>query len=201
MSRQETDVSHDTALYRAYESKYGTGKNVQLTFSDVAYLLKGIGLKNPYLASRLFQAMDDDHSGTVTYDEMNVFCRTLALGSKQDKAKFMFDSCDTNGNGKVEVSEMRLMTKNLCLTCHETLPEFVMLKSDADIALCEDLELDQIATVVSNRLCYQMFKDADTKKTGRMNYKDFEMWIVRNQAAAHEFSDLFAVFDHLLAKH
>lgn len=200
MSRQEAEITRDTALYKAYEAKYGTGKNVQLTFSDVTYLLKGIGLKNSYLASRLFQAMDDDQSGTVTYDEMNQFCRKLALGTRQDKAKFMFDAVDADGSGTVELNEMRQMVKALCLTCHETLPEFVLLKSDAEVALCEDLDIDKIATVVSNRLCYQMFRDCDQKKTGKTTYKDFEMWIIRNQASAHEFSDLFALFDHLLTK-
>jgi len=87
------------------------------------------------------------------------------------------------------------------MTCHEALPNFVLLKTEADVALCEDLSLDEITTVVSNRLCYQMFQDCDQKKKGHLKYKHFEQWIVRNLGAAHEFNDLFAVFDHLLAKH
>jgi len=201
MSMSDSKVTHDTALYKAYEAKYGSSKQVQLTFSDVQGLLKQIGIKNAYIASRLFQAMDEDHGGTVDFTEINHFCHTLAMGTRQEKAKFMFDACDTTGNGAVEIAEMRRMVKNLCLTCHEALPSYVLLKNDADVALCEDLELEEIAIVVSNKLTYQMYHDCDHKKSGSMALKEFDRWIVQNRDGAREFSNLFVVFEHLLAKH
>jgi Ca2+-binding EF-hand superfamily protein len=200
MSLKDSTITQDTALYKAYEAKFGARKGVQMTFSDVAQLFKGIGIKNQYLANSLFRAMDEDHSGTVSCNEMNYFCHTLAMGTRQEKAKFMFDSCDRDGDGTVEPSEMREMVKNLTMTCHEAMPEYVILKTEADIALCEDLEMNEIATLVSNRLCYQMFRDCDTKKKGSVTYKDFETWVVRNQGAAREWNELFVVFDRLLAK-
>lgn len=201
MSIAEKSATQDTALYQAYKEKFGASKTIQLTFADIQVLLKGIGIKNIYLSSRLFQAMDEDKGGTVDFDEMNHFCHTLAKGTRQEKAKFMFDACDTNDNGMVEPMEMRRMVKNLAISCHETLPTYVLLKSEQDVALCEDLEIPDIATVISNRLVYQMFHDIDNKKTGSMKYPDFEKWIIRNSAPAQEFGHLFALFDHLLSKH
>merc|ERR1719326_1432075 len=196
MSLSEKAITQDTALYQAYKEKFGASKTIQLTFTDVQLLLKGIGIKNIYLSSRLFQAMDEDHGGTVDFEEMNHFCHTLAMGTRQEKAKFMFDACDTNNTGLVEPQEMRRMVKNLAITCHEALPSYVLLKTEQDVALCEDLGIEEIATVVGNRLVYQMYHDCDRKKTGSMSYKDFERWIINNSRSAQEFSGLFAVFDH-----
>jgi len=201
MSMADSAVTQDTALYKAYSAKFGTSKTNQLTFSDVQSLLKTIGIKNGYIASRLFQAMDEDHGGTVDWKEMNHFCHTLAMGTRGEKAKFMFDACDTNGDGSVELGEMRRMVKNLALTCHEALPSYVLLKTEADVALCEDLELEEIATVVANKLCYQMYHDCDHKKLGVVSLKEFDRWITQNRSGAQEFSNLFVVFEHLLAKH
>merc|ERR1711957_1030907 len=97
---------------------------------DVNDLLNDLGIKNSFLNGRIFKAMDADHGGTVDIKEMNFFCRTLAMGSKTEKAKFLFDACDVNDNGLVEKDELRLMVKNLISSCHDTVPNFVLCKSE-----------------------------------------------------------------------
>jgi len=201
MSISEKNITHDTALYQAYEAAFGQNKKLQLTFCDVEHLLNQIGLRNDYIVSHLFQVMDEDHGGTVDFAEMNHFCHTLALGTRQEKAAFMFASCDTNGDGNADKEEMREMVEALVLACNETLPGFKMLKTEADVALCHGMNMDKIAIIATNRLVYQMFREADSKKTQALTISDFDKWIATNGPTAQEFIKLFAVIDHLLAKH
>ena len=66
-------------------------------------ICEGIGVKKEFPASRFLRSVDKDDTGIIDFREINHFCHTLSMGTKQDKMKFLFDACDVFSNGVVEV--------------------------------------------------------------------------------------------------
>jgi len=186
-----------TKLYEAYTNKYGTSKSVQLTFSDIRNLLQEVGVKNDFIAGRIFFVMDADGSGTVDIKEMTAFCKKLAQGKPQEKAQFLFKACDLNSNNVIEKSEMRTMVKNLCLWCAAEVPSYSMISTERDAELYADLHGEVLAQVIANRIVADMFHTADTDKSGTISMKEFMFWVNRGGKNFVELIELFPVFNSL----
>lgn len=189
-----------TLLYKNYTKRYGSDKTTQLFFPDVMELLKELGITNQYLASRIFKVMDDDNSGSVSYDELSKFCGILGHGNPDGKMKFIFDACDLNGNGEIESDELRKFLKHMMLNCHAKLPSFVLVSAESDVAMFADLELDQIASAVANRMVYDIFKVADTDKGGTISFKEYSFWYKRHDKTVKAFNEVFELFNLLVAE-
>ena len=57
---------------------------------------------------RLFEKLDDDSSGTVTFDEFkNVVCTgDNGAGNEETRARLLFDTLDTDGDEVVVLAEL-----------------------------------------------------------------------------------------------
>jgi len=186
-----------TRLYEAYTKKFGTAKSVQLTFTDIRNLLQEVGVKNDYIAGRIFFVMDADGSGTVDIKEMTSFCKKLANGKPQEKAQFLFKACDLNNNNLIEKTEMRSMLKNLCLWCAQEVPSYSMITNERDAELYADLHGEVLAQVIANRIVADMFQAADTDKSGTISMKEFMFWVNRGGKSLVELIGLFPAFNAL----
>lgn len=193
-------ASQSTLLYKNFTKRYGSGKGTQLFFPDVQELLREIGIVDQYIASRLFKVMDADRSGSVSYDELAKFCSVLGRGGSEAKMRFIFDACDLNENGKIESCELRRLLRHMLINCQSKLPNFLIVSTEADVAMFADLELEQIAAAVANRMVFEIFNVADTDKGGTINFKEFQFWYKRGDKTVKAFNDIFALFDLLVVE-
>merc|ERR1712032_66127 len=121
-------------------------------------------------------------------------------GTQSTRLRFIFDACDVHGEHKVEPEALRTMLKQLILNCHETVPSFAMTKTEEEAAMFADLSLEHMATVIANLMVFDMFKAADTKKSGALDFKALNFWFSRGDKVAKNFAELFTFFDLLAAE-
>jgi len=195
-SRKKTE----TMLQQVYNQRYGASKSNQLFFTDVHDLLKEVALPDEYIASRIFKVMDSDKSGSVSHTEMVSFCKQLGSGSRQDRVKFVFDACDLNLNGSIDAYELRKLLQHMIITCHNTVPNYAIVSNDYDAALFADLDPEMISHLLANRMVYDIFKVADTDKSGTINFKEFSFWFNRGDRSVKALNTLFHLFDKLVAE-
>mmetsp|Transcript_73972 Transcript_73972/g.143029 ORF Transcript_73972/g.143029 Transcript_73972/m.143029 type:complete len:263 (+) Transcript_73972:73-861(+) len=188
----------DTLLFVAYQKRYGDKKKVQMSLNDVRALLAEVGLKHEVLVNRIFKCMDDDSSGTVDFQELSSFCTLLAKGTEDEKFKFLFKACDVSDSGEIDMGEMRLMIKDMALTCHELYPEWSMVRNETDANLWAHMDQEHVAQLYANRLAHDVFVQADRDKSGTINFKEFLFWAKRGGKAVDSFFELFPIFSVFL---
>merc|ERR1711874_35893 len=110
----------------------GTSKQLELSFNDLSGLFTDVGVDQVDLQVRLFHAMDEDCSGTVDFKEMMSFCRLLSEGGPNEKAKFIFQACDTNGKGEIDKVELQEMLCALVLAREKIMPSYSLIKTEQD---------------------------------------------------------------------
>jgi len=197
-SRSGRVEKHDTLLFVAYQKRYGNKKKTQLTLNDVRALLKEVGLTHEVLVNRIFKVMDDDESGTVSFQEMCSFCNLLAKGTEEEKFKFLFRACDVSDSGQIDMGEMRIMIKEMALTCNEVYPEWTMVRNETDADLWAHMEHDTVAQLYANRLAHDVFVQADKDKSGTITFKEFLFWAKRGGRTVDQFFELFPIFSVFL---
>jgi len=196
-SKQVTTTESRMLLFKKYTARYGLNKNVQLTYRDVRELLIQIGIESDYVCGRIFFVIDKDGSGTVDFKEMSSFCKALAKGSTQEKAKFMFKACDLDGDNQIQKDEMRAFVKEMVILCEKTNPEYSLVKTEKEAELYADLHGDVLAQVIANRVVADMFAAADTDRSGTIDLKEFMFWVTRGGKNYIEFCELFPVLEIL----
>jgi Ca2+-binding EF-hand superfamily protein len=67
--------------------------------------------KEPFLASRLFNYLDKDKSGTLTLHEFINGLEVVVNGSTDEKIEFLFKVFDVDNDGAIDFDEMRMMLK------------------------------------------------------------------------------------------
>ena len=67
--------------------------------------------KEPFLATRLFEYLDRDKSGTLTLHEFINGLEVVVNGNTEEKIEFLFKVFDVDGDGSIDFDEMRMMLK------------------------------------------------------------------------------------------
>lgn len=93
-------------------SEAAGGKDV-MTFSD---FLTVTGCRSPLFAQRLFDCIDADHSGGISYDEFLDAMYTLRSKNAEARIQFIFHLFDLNNDGVISSSELTLV---LCASVEE----------------------------------------------------------------------------------
>ncbi|MDY6803201.1 MAG: ferric reductase-like transmembrane domain-containing protein [Cyanobacteriota bacterium] len=73
---------------------------------DLSEFKQALGLKDEYLASRLFSIFDADNSGTVDVEEFLNAVEQLVLATPEEKLKFSYKLHDKNGDNSIDREEI-----------------------------------------------------------------------------------------------
>uniref|UniRef100_A0A7S2TVH4 EF-hand domain-containing protein n=3 Tax=Lotharella oceanica TaxID=641309 RepID=A0A7S2TVH4_9EUKA len=96
-----------------YSDKKG---NISLEFFTMA--MNELGVHNSEVVQSFFRTLDTDGNGSVSFEEF--VAGIAAIGSDTaeplSRLKFVFDSCDLDGNGVIQKEELRKMIHALLVT-------------------------------------------------------------------------------------
>jgi len=183
-------------LYRAYSGIYGGSpdRKVELAFDDVSRLLAELGLDNADVQTWLFRGMDEGGAGKVSFKDVCYFSKLLVSSSPSEKAKFLCQACDAQARGSCTKDEIQRMMMNLLLTCHRTMPGFLLARTDAEAASTPCMVAQARSQVFAEELFSYYAKD----EYESVSQKDFLLWIARGGPTAKEFIEVLPCFDVLV---
>ncbi|KAL3213952.1 hypothetical protein MRX96_007351 [Rhipicephalus microplus] len=99
-SRQELKF-----MYQGFKQVCPTGVVHENTFKEIYAQFFPHGDVSQY-AHYLFQAFDQDHNGTITFQDFVVGLSALSRGAPVDKLRWAFQLYDLNGDGIISRDEM-----------------------------------------------------------------------------------------------
>lgn len=99
-SRQELKF-----MYQGFKQVCPTGVVHENTFKEIYAQFFPHGDVSQY-AHYLFQAFDQDHNGTITFQDFVVGLSALSRGAPVDKLRWAFQLYDLNGDGVISRDEM-----------------------------------------------------------------------------------------------
>jgi len=99
------------------------------------------------LSNKVFNHYDTDKSKTLSFKEFSIFSKEMRQKEQEKRAVITIKSCDKNGNGKIEFSEvptrkeMREMfknRKNMATMCHMDSMRFKFIDKDNDKSISKE---------------------------------------------------------------
>ena len=63
----------------------------------------------------VFNCLDSDKDGFISYDEWLIYMRLLNFGSSTEEMRQMFNTIDTNGDGKLSREEFGQVSRSFWL--------------------------------------------------------------------------------------
>ena len=92
-------------------------KNGSMNRSSFKQALNSLGIKDAQVIDSFFECFDTDRNGELDFRE---FASALAIigckGTPKERLRFMFASCDLDGDGVVQKEELRKMIMSLLVT-------------------------------------------------------------------------------------
>nr|XP_037274115.1 Kv channel-interacting protein 4-like [Rhipicephalus microplus] len=92
-------------MYQGFKQVCPTGVVHENTFKEIYAQFFPHGDVSQY-AHYLFQAFDQDHNGTITFQDFVVGLSALSRGAPVDKLRWAFQLYDLNGDGIISRDEM-----------------------------------------------------------------------------------------------
>ncbi len=106
--------------------------------------------KEPFLATRLFEYLDKDKSGTLTLHEFINGLEVVVNGNTNEKIDFLFKVFDVDNDGTIDFDEMRMMLKccladSPSLDMNETIEDLTAILFKAHDRDCSgNISLDEL---------------------------------------------------------
>lgn len=76
--------------------------------------------------------VDTDRNGRVNYNEFIAVCLDEATVASESYLRFVFDSFDLNGDGKIQKEELDVILKASDFDCNEGLVRALIVENDTD---------------------------------------------------------------------
>ena len=93
------------SLYRAFKQECPTGISDEETFKDVYQKIFPLGESSKY-AHLVFNSIDRDQTGGITFGDFMDFLSVLTKGSEEEKILWSFQFYDVNRDGIISRDEM-----------------------------------------------------------------------------------------------
>ncbi|GAV05555.1 hypothetical protein RvY_15664-10 [Ramazzottius varieornatus] len=129
-----------------------------------------------YFARQIFQLMDQDMDGSVTFEEYLVVMSMLSRGSLDEKVQWVFNLYDSNGEGQLTAEKLT----DVAVSVYE------MLGSYTDPPWINETTIkDHVARV---------FSKMDTNQDGIVTFTEFKEFCITDEGVRRNFG----VFDSSL---
>ncbi|KAG5685021.1 hypothetical protein PVAND_014224 [Polypedilum vanderplanki] len=93
-------------MYRSFKASCPTGFIKEDTFKDIYSQFFPFGVSTAQYAHYVFNSIDRDSNGSVSFEEFVLNLSTLSRGSLDEKLKWTFQLYDVNGDGFISREEM-----------------------------------------------------------------------------------------------
>ena len=127
--------------------------------------------------NRLFKVFDKKQTGVIDLEEFVSGLAACCKGTIEEKARFMFDLYDINGDNAVNKQELKTMLLHVPTEALVVLHQSVVGNEHALNPDSSDVDNARASNIVD-----VAFSECDLNKDGRLSYEQFKMWIGRTPA-------------------
>lgn len=155
---KDTNFSREEvkSLYRAFKQECPTAILDEETFKEVYQKIFPLGESSKY-AKLVFNTIDRENTGGITFGDFMDFLSTLSKGSAQEKIYWSFKFYDVNKDGIISRDEMIKVTDSIY-----------------------DLVGAEIPAKVKNQNIERVFANMDTDKDGVISLEEFSIYCNNN---------------------
>mmetsp|Transcript_116309 Transcript_116309/g.189440 ORF Transcript_116309/g.189440 Transcript_116309/m.189440 type:complete len:269 (-) Transcript_116309:284-1090(-) len=189
-------------LFKAEYKDESTGEvamDKQVDLHAVSILLEGAGGKKKQ-AKEMFNVMDADHHGYITYANIIAYFLNHAEGTHNDKMAFLFHACDVDFSNKIEPHELKSVVYNMMQ---------MKMASDGKLSFFQwhpvmyaDIPERFVLHLKANEFVNDVFSKAHSHHGGdvqdheELSQKEFIAWHARGGKQAKRLDALFSI-DHM----
>mmetsp|Transcript_24479 Transcript_24479/g.42833 ORF Transcript_24479/g.42833 Transcript_24479/m.42833 type:complete len:268 (+) Transcript_24479:82-885(+) len=170
-----------------------------IDFNATALLLEGAGGKRKQ-AKEMFDVMDADHTGSISYAKIIAYFLNHAEGTHNDKMSFLFHACDVDFSGSIEPHELKVVVHLMMQ---------MKMDSDGKLSFFEwhpvmyaDIPERFVLHLKANEFVTDVFTTAhahhgqDVTEKEELTEKEFIAWHLRGGKMAKRLDKLFSI-DHM----
>ena len=128
-----------TTKHKQFMKKHPTGEMTQEDFIENSKLMGGV---KRCMAESLFRVFDEDHSGTMDFEEFMMASNCTNMSSPQDKLEWIFKVFDEDGGGSIDIDEVIKLVIGLFNMSGEVEDKEVILACVLDILDIIDVDGD-----------------------------------------------------------
>jgi len=148
----------------------------QINLQDTTSLLEGAGGRVKH-AKEMFDIIDQDHKGMITFSNIIAYFLAHADGSHDEKMSFLFHACDVDHSGSIEPNELKVVVHHLMeskVTRHGTQTVF-----EWHPVLFADIPRKYVLHIKANEFVHDVFTNATRGSKMEISKKEFRKWHLR----------------------
>ena len=129
----------------------------------------------------MFQEVDDDGNGFLTFDEFEILMEKMELGVSKQELRFVISEADDNGNGVVDFDEFVPLAVDLIQSFSAKMKAKIEIGEEelaADIELASKRTLSQSETDNIAQTCLEKIKNFDTHNYGVIRIVDLKRCLI-----------------------
>jgi len=189
-------------LFKAEYKDESTGEialDKKVDIHAVSILLEGAGGKKKQ-AKEMFNVLDEEHNGFITYSNIIAYFLNHAEGTHNDKMAFLFHACDVDFTNSVDPHELKVVVHAMMK---------MKMEADGKLSFFEwhpvlyaDIPERFVLHLKANEFVNDVFSKAhshhgqDVKETEALTQKEFIAWHARGGKQAKRLDALFSI-DHM----
>lgn len=129
----------------------------------------------------MFQEVDDDGNGFLTFDEFEVLMDKMELGVSKQELRFVISEADDNGNGVVDFDEFVPLAVDLIQSFSAKIKAKLLISEEeaaADLELAQKRSLHQAEEESLAQQCLEKLKSFDTHNFGVVRLSDLKRCLI-----------------------